>query len=479
MSGLPTEIGKAAAHQFKPYPAYKQSGVEWLGDVPEHWGIASLKWLCQRYAGGTPDKSKDRYWDEGTIPWINSGAVNQGIVTQPSTYITEEGFRNSSARWIPKNALVMALAGQGKTKGMVAQLGIHTTCNQSMAAIVPGEHVVSRFLFWWLSAQYTTIRNLAGGEQRDGLNLEILGSLPVPLLPLCEQGAIAKFLDRKTAELDALVAKKKALIERLQEKRSALISRTVTRGLLPEAACAAGLNPQPKHKPSGIEWLGDVPAHWKTSKIKYVARIESGHTPSRSVEEYWVDCTIPWISLNDSSYLREHDYISDTVYQINELGLANSSARMLPSGAVIFSRDATVGLCAITTRPMAVSQHFVAYLCGPKLLAPFLLFTLKAMGQHLERLSAGSTIVTIGMPEVKSLAFAVPPISEQKAIVEFIEQQTTKLDVLLAEVQHAIERLREYRAAVIAATVTGKIDVREQGQGESQLPTRKHSARGR
>jgi type I restriction enzyme S subunit len=128
---------------------------------------------------------------------------------------------------------------------------------------------------------------------------------------------------------------------------------------------------------------------------------------------------------------------------------------------------------------MAVSQHFVAYLCGPKLLAPFLLFTLKALGQHLERLSAGSTIVTIGMPEVKSLAFAVPPISEQKAIVEFIEQQTTKIDALLAEVEHAIERLWEYRAALIAAAVTGKIDVRDTGTRRVAVADHKHSVRGR
>lgn len=183
-----------------------------------------------------------------------------------------------------------------------------------------------------------------------------------------EQRAIADFLDRETAKIDTLVAKKRTLIERLKEKRTALISRTVTRGLPLDTARAAGLDPHPKLNPSGIDWLGAVPAYWEISRIKYVAKIESGHTPSRSVDEYWIDCTIPWVSLNDSGYLRTHDYITDTVYQINELGLANSSARMLPARTVVFSRDATVGLCAIATRPMAVSQHFVAYLCGPRLL---------------------------------------------------------------------------------------------------------------
>ena len=167
-----------------------------------------MRWLSRRYAGGTPDKGNDAYWEDGEIPWLNSGAVNDGYITQPSELITREGFANSSAKWIPKDALVMALAGQGKTKGMVAQLGIETTCNQSMAAIIPDRRLAPRYLYWWLTANYQNIRNLAGGEARDGLNLDLLGSIPCPLPPMSEQEAVARFLDAKAAEIDALVAKK-------------------------------------------------------------------------------------------------------------------------------------------------------------------------------------------------------------------------------------------------------------------------------
>jgi len=141
----------------KPYPKYKPSGVEWLGDVPEHWGKISLKWASTRYSGGTPDKAVQEYWEDGTIPWLNSGAVNDDYIIEPSEYITEDAFRNSSAKWIPKNALVMALAGQGKTKGMVGQLGFKTTCNQSMAAIVPDKTLSPRLLYWWLTKNYINI----------------------------------------------------------------------------------------------------------------------------------------------------------------------------------------------------------------------------------------------------------------------------------------------------------------------------------
>jgi type I restriction enzyme S subunit len=182
--------------KYPVYPKYKESGVAWLGVVPEHWEAVSLKWVSQRYAGGTPDKSNDAYWEEGDIPWLNSGSVNDGYIIEPSAFITKEGFANSSAKWIPEKSLVMALAGQGKTKGMVAQLGIRTTCNQSMAAIIPEPNVYPRYLYWWLVSNYQNIRNMAGGEQRDGLNLVMIGSIPCPLLPDKEQTAIADFLDR-------------------------------------------------------------------------------------------------------------------------------------------------------------------------------------------------------------------------------------------------------------------------------------------
>jgi type I restriction enzyme S subunit len=132
---------------FPRYEKYRDSGVKWLGLVPEHWITANLRWVTKIYSGGTPDKLNLDYWTDGTIPWINSGAVNEPIITEPSAYISEEALLKSSAKWVPKEAFVMALAGQGKTKGMVAQLAIKTTCNQSMAAWIPTGELEARFLY--------------------------------------------------------------------------------------------------------------------------------------------------------------------------------------------------------------------------------------------------------------------------------------------------------------------------------------------
>jgi type I restriction enzyme S subunit len=196
-------------------------------------------------------KNRLDYWVKGEIPWINSGAVNQVIIKEPSEYITELGLKNSSAKYIPVNSLVMALAGQGKTKGMVAYTSIETTCNQSMAAIVPKNYHY-KFLYYWLDSNYQNIRNLTGGDNRDGLNLAVLSNIPCPKISIVEQTQIVSFLDTETARIDNLIAKQEKLIELLEEQRKSIISHAVTKGL----------NPNAPMKDSGVEWLGDVPEHW-------------------------------------------------------------------------------------------------------------------------------------------------------------------------------------------------------------------------
>ena len=154
------------------------------------------------------------------------------------------------------------------------------------------------------------------------LNSAMIGQLLVVVPTEPEQRTIAAFLDYETARIDQLIAKQQQLIELLKEKRQAVISHAVTKGL----------NPNVPMKDSGVEWLGQVPEHWVVSRIKNYAKIESGHTPSRQVEAYWENCTIPWVSLNDSKTLKEVDYISDTYYQISELGMANSSVHIPTHG---------------------------------------------------------------------------------------------------------------------------------------------------
>ena len=205
----------------------KPSGNEWLGEIPSHWNTVSLKWVSKIYSGGTPSRNEPDYWKNGNIPWLNSGTVNQFMITTASEYITEKAFKSSSAKWITENSLVIALAGQGKTKGMVAQVMMKCTCNQSLGVIVPSAEMDSKYLLYYLHSNYQNIRNLGGGDLRDGINLEMVGSIKVPLFSLVEQKQIADRIVQESTIIDLKMKKTTTLIAYLEEYQTALISEVV------------------------------------------------------------------------------------------------------------------------------------------------------------------------------------------------------------------------------------------------------------
>jgi type I restriction enzyme S subunit len=447
--------------KYATYPAYKPSPMTWLDQLPEHWKAASLRWMSKRYAGGTPDKGNEAYWVDGEIPWINSGAVNDGYITQPSELITREGFANSSAKWIPKDALVMALAGQGKTKGMVAQLGIPTTCNQSMAALVPDSRFAPRYLYYWLTANYQNIRNMAGGEARDGLNLEMLGSIPCPVPPGGEQKTIARFLDIKTAQIDTLVEQKRQLIARLKEKRSALIARTVTRGLPPGAAKALGLNPNPVMMDSGEDWLEQMPEHWQVLPMtKYVSDMSDyrGKTPEKTDEGVFL-VTARNVRMGFIDYACSQEFVAREEYdEIMRRGLPKI-------GDILFTTEAPLGNVALVDREdIALAQRIIRFRMKKSHFASrFVLYAMLAdyFQSQLKSLSTGSTAEGLKASKLSVLRLIAPPLTEQELIAGFLDKACARMGALIEKAELAMTHLIEYRQALITSAVAGRIDVRE------------------
>jgi type I restriction enzyme S subunit len=334
-------------------------------------------------------------------------------------------------------------------------------CSNFVARLTVAVGFHARFLTYLHAAMYAIRVNVRHIKQSTGIqNLdgdsylgETAGMPPEP-----EQRDIAAFLDGETAKIDALVAKKERLIELLQEKRSALITRAVTKGL----------DPTVPMKGSGVEWLGEIPAHWEVKRTKFAARLRSGHTPSRQHPEYWADCSIPWFGLADVWQIRDGqvEYVTETEEKISELGLANSAARLLPRGTVMLSRTASVGFSAIMGVDMATTQDFANWVCGPNLRPEYLLYVFRSMTQEFRRLTMGSTHQTIYMPDIGGFSTPIPPLREQDSIVAHLRGEAARIDALVAKVREAIERLREFRTALISAAVTGKIDVR----GEASIP---------
>lgn len=433
--------------RYRVYPSYRNTSREWFPEIPAHWRDSKLRWLSTRYAGGTPDKNRRDYWEDGVIPWLNSGSVNQGEITKPSELITLEGFDNSSAKWIPVDALVMALAGQGKTKGMVAQTKIRTTCNQSMAAIVVHDNE-PRYIYWWLCSQYHNIRGLTSDEGRDGLNLELVGGIRCPLPPLEEQHAIARFLDFKTAQIDALIAKKKDLLDKLAEKRTALISHAVTKGLDMSVAM----------KKSKVEWLGLVPQDWKETRVKFLGDLILGltYSPDDVVSDGGT------LVLRSSNVQEGKVSLDDCVY----VGCDIPKKVITKDGDILIcSRNgsrALIGKCALLTEEVS-NQAFGAFMTV--LRSKHSRFLYYVLNSTLFKFQSGrfltSTINQLTAQTLGGFEIAFPPEETQAQIVSHLDKVTAVIDGQCRKVKTVIDRLVEYRAALLTNAVTGRIDVRD------------------
>jgi type I restriction enzyme S subunit len=436
---------------FPKYPAYKDSGVEWLGEVPAHWMASPVKHFGRLKGGaGFPHEEQGIEGEEFDFHKVNAlgQATALGILCPSENTISAETAKKLGAFVFPENTIVFAKVGAALLLSRLCLLPKPACLDNNMMGLVVNND--NNILYVRYAMNLVRFDLIANPGAVPSLNEGQIGNFILIRPPQEEQASIATFLTRETAKIDTLVAEQEKLIALLKEKRQAVISHSVTKGL----------DPSVPMKDSGVEWLGDVPAHWGVRRVKDVARLESGHTPSKQIPEYWKNCDIPWVSLNDSKYLAANDYITDTAFQINELGLANSSARLLPAGAVVFTRDATIGLAAITTRSMAVSQHLIAWCPSDQIDALYLLRVFNAMKEHLDSFTFGATIKTIGMGDVKQLVTPVPPVSEQRAISAYISKTCGALDKLIEEAKSAIALLQERRTALISAAVTGQIDVR-------------------
>jgi type I restriction enzyme S subunit len=221
-------ISHAVTKGLNPNAPMRDSGAEWLGEVPEHWAMPKISHIGKVLNGSTPDKTNFSYWDDGTIPWLASGCLNSEIVVEPSDYISIGAYQSCSVELIPANSLLVGMVGQGKTRGSSAILGIESCINQNMAAIIIGEKIKVKFIYFLFQAMYEDLRELGRGGNQAALNCEIISSVRIPLPPLYEQIAIVEMLDELLIKLNGLDKLAAAQIEILQERRTALISAAVT-----------------------------------------------------------------------------------------------------------------------------------------------------------------------------------------------------------------------------------------------------------
>ena len=429
--------------------------LSWLASLPTGWTTKALSRVFEMIGSGhTPPSDNPAYYD-GNCLWVTTGELREVGISETSKKITSDALNAFPAlRIYPVGTLLIAM--YGATIGRLGWLEAPAAVNQACCALARPASADARYVFYCFIAGQEALLLLSSGGGQPNVSQEKLRAFRIPQPPLPEQAYIASFLDREIGKIDALVAEQERLIALLKEKRQTVISQAVTKGM----------NPNVKMKDSDAEWLGEVPAHWSVRKLKSISRLETGHTPSRQHPEYWVEeeCVIPWFTLADVGYLRDdrNIEIECTEQKISALGMENSAARLLPPDSVILSRTASVGFSGITTIALAVSQDFAVWICGGKLLSRYLLLCLRAMRTEFRRLMMGSTHQTIYMPDIEAFRIPLPGLDEQTDIVMAVAASVGAIDSLVEDSESAMALLRERRAALISAAVTGKIDVRNQ-----------------
>lgn len=449
---------------FPRYPSYKPSGVEWLGEVPAHWEIWKLAHAFTTIGSGTTPKSDvHEYYDEGEIPWLNTGDLCDWELESCEKRVTTLALKDhSSLKIYPAGSVVIAM--YGATIGKLGMLRFPATVNQACCVFGGLSEIEPAFMFYWFLGLRERVVSLATGGGQPNISQDILRGLRLACPLAFEQTRIAEFLDRETAKIDELVTEQRRLMELLKEKRQAVISHAVTRGVNPKApACAAeqsGAAGRPL-KPSGIEWLGDVPAHWEVGPLKrYWSVTDCKHVTAEFVEDGIPLASIRevqsrWVTLENAKRTTEYFYKQ----------LIEGGREPLP-GDLIFSRNATVGEVAQVSAEhpkFAMGQDVVLLRkLSPKYSSDFLQHVIRSpiIIRQLDNMMIGSTFKRINVEEIRSFMVPFPPSTEQEKISFYLESEVAKFDTLTAEAQRAIDLLQERRTALISAAVTGQIDVR-------------------
>lgn len=442
---------------FPAYASYRYTDIELIDTIPSSWTLKRLK----RVAMLNPSKSEVGHLDDGAeISFLPMEAIGEtGEVNTSRT--RPVGEVRSGYSYFADGDVVFAKVtpcfenGKGALLGgLVGGCGFGTT---ELTVLRPRDPADAPFLRWLIFSDL--FRGPGAGEMLGAGGLkrvpdDFVASFPVPWPSAPERQRIAAFLDRETAKIDALVEEQRRLIELLKEKRQAVISHVVTKGL----------DRTVPMKDSGVEWLGEVPAHWAVKPLKHLAAFRSGGTPNKDNRDFW-DGEVPWASAKDL----KRDVLMDTVDHLTRTAIEQGAATLVPVGSVLvlvrgMMLARTFPVCEAGV-PMTINQDLKALLPASGVNGSYLAWLLRGTAtETLNRLDeAGHGTKALRMEAWVSMQLPMPAEDEQSVIVAHLERAVGTIDALCDQATAATSLLQERRAAIISAAVTGKIDVRNVG----------------
>ena len=429
-------MGELPSYQF-----YRDSGVSWLGKIPEHWGISKLKYLSSTVNGATPSSSVPQYWD-GKLVWITPidlGNLDSSYISESSRKITDKGLNSCGAEITPENSVVLSTRAP---IGHAAITSIPSCTNQGCKTVVPNVNLISPpFLYYFLCSSKEFLQALGKGTTFRELSSNELKSLEMALPPLSEQQRIATFLDQKIAEIDEAIDKKQRLIELLQEQKAILINQAVTKGL----------NPNVPMRDSGVGWIGEIPKHWEANRISWLFWEKD--------ETDYPDLPLLVVSLNTGVTLRDmgdenHRQVASD-YKIYKRALSGdisfNKMRMWQGAVGVVPENGLVSPDYVVARPIVeMNVYYFEYLFRTEQCKAE--FLRKSHGIVMDR-------NRLYWEDFKSIYVPQPPKREQDEICEYIQGLSEETAKVADATNKEIATLEEYKSVLISNAVTGKIKV--------------------
>ncbi len=422
----------------------KNSGIEWIGEIPENWEVVKLKNISIKIkSGGTPESSNDKYYN-GNIPWtVIADMSNADTVLCTKKCITEEAIKSKNLEIFKKGALLYAIYA---SVGKVSELGIDSTINQAILAICLNNNLAyKQYAKLILKCYEIYVIAESNGNTQFNLNAEKVANFSLPYPPIDEQQKIADYLDKRCENIDGLVELQNRMIEKLKEYKQSVITEAVTKGLDPAA----------KMKNSGVEWIGEIPENWEVKRLKNICKIRTGSTLSKSSNEnYYSDEGLLWVKPDNLSAFSS---IEKTAEYINEKG--QQQIIEFPPYTVFVCCIGTIGKIGYSKYPAYCNQQINGLIFYESILKRFGLYMIFAQEEQHWIFSNGNVIKIINAVNQGKINVPIPPIDEQQKIADYLDAKCAEIDRLIEIKQKKIEKLQDYKKSLIYECVTGKREI--------------------
>ena len=420
----------------------KDSGIEWIGQIPEEWNI----WPTKRFFRHTKTLAGEQVDSYERLALTMNGVIkrskddSEGL--QPEKFDTYQVLR--------ENELVFKLIDLANVKTSRVGLSPYTGIVSPAYIILTNDNEDNRFYYYYFMSMYYNeiFNNLGDNGVRSSLNAQDLLNIPMVDIPSSLQKRIADFLDEKCGKIDRYIEKQQQVIEKLKAYKQSVITEAVTKGL----------NPDVPMKDSGIEWIGMIPVHWETPEIKYLVRIASGGTPDRNHPEYW-NGNIPWIKTGEL----QNDIIISAEEYITDEGLNNSSAQIFDVDTILvamYGQGKTRGMTGLLKIPASTNQACAGLtVSSPSIHIQYLWQCLIGAYDAIRAEAAGSGQPNLSATLIGNFHVALPPIEEQDKIVDHIKNRTAEISSAIEKADSLLNKLIEYKKSLIYEAVTGKLEV--------------------